>query len=222
MRRVAATAVLSGAIAAVLLLVRPHPVELSRRLAAPGAALRQSGPDVVLAEVSATLLWLVAAWLAIGLVATLLAATPGVVGRLFGAASRKLLPSALRRVIAGSAGLSVLLAPVPAAVAATAAPVRHFVATTLPAPVWPGAATPDSRSDPTPPPAPSVRVRPGDSLWLIAAHRLGRGADAADIAASWPRWYAANRAVIGDNPDLIRPGQLLTAPSTPRPDGPRQ
>jgi len=222
MRRAAATAVLGGAIAAVLLLVRPHPVELTHRLAAPGAALQQTGSDVVLAEVSATLLWLVAAWLALGLAAALLAATPGVVGRLFDAASRKLLPSALRRVVAGSAGLSVLLAPVPAAVATTATPVHQLVAAALPAPVWPGAAAPDSRPDPPPTPARSVRVRPGDSLWLITAHRLGPGAEAADIAADWPRWYATNRAVIGDDPDLIRPGQVLTAPSAPRPDGPRR
>ena len=57
-----------------------------------------------------------------------------------------------------------------------------------------------------------VRVRPGDSLWLIAAHRLGPDASDADVAADWPRWYAANRAVIGDDPSLIEPGQVLQAP----------
>lgn len=59
----------------------------------------------------------------------------------------------------------------------------------------------------------SVRVEPGDSLWLIAAKRLGAGASDADIAAVWPRWYLANAGVIGDDPALIRPGQVLQAPA---------
>jgi nucleoid-associated protein YgaU len=65
-------------------------------------------------------------------------------------------------------------------------------------------------------------VRPGDSLWLIAAHRLGPTATDADVAVTWPRWYAANRAVIGADPDLIRPGQLLSAPHAARSAGPRR
>jgi len=55
-------------------------------------------------------------------------------------------------------------------------------------------------------------VRPGDSLWLIAARRLSPGATDEQIAANWPRWYAANRAAIGDDPSLIRLGQVLHAP----------
>jgi nucleoid-associated protein YgaU len=223
MRRSAATTVLSGAVAAVLSLVRPHPVAVSHRLASPALALRQAGTDALLAEVSATLLWFVAAWLALGIVATLLASTPGLAGRLFGAASRRLLPAAVRRIVAGSAGLGVLLAPVPAAIATSAAPIGQPVAAALPAPVWPGAASPVHRPDPPPAPAKrSVRVRPGDSLWLIAAHRLGPNARPADVAAAWPRWYAANRDVIGADPDLIRPGQLLTPPDIRHPNGPHR
>jgi hypothetical protein len=59
----------------------------------------------------------------------------------------------------------------------------------------------------------AVQVRRGDSLWLIAARRLGAHPRPAEIAASWPRWYAANRAVIGTDPDLILPGQVLTEPA---------
>ena len=58
-----------------------------------------------------------------------------------------------------------------------------------------------------------VVVRRGDSLWSIAARQLGPGADAAQIAAAWPRWYAANRTVIGPDPDHIRPGQVLVPPT---------
>jgi nucleoid-associated protein YgaU len=60
-----------------------------------------------------------------------------------------------------------------------------------------------------------VRVQPGDSLWLIAAHRLGPAASDTQIAAEWPRWYAANRPVIGTDPSLIQPGDVLHAPARP-------
>jgi nucleoid-associated protein YgaU len=57
-----------------------------------------------------------------------------------------------------------------------------------------------------------VTVRAGDSLWSIAARRLGRSPSAARIQAEWPRWYAANRGSIGADPDLIRPGASLLVP----------
>ncbi len=55
-------------------------------------------------------------------------------------------------------------------------------------------------------------VRRGDTLWQIAARHLGADASVAEIAAEWPRWYAANHRVIGPDPDLLRPGQRLTPP----------
>jgi hypothetical protein len=72
-----------------------------------------------------------------------------------------------------------------------------------------------------------VVVRPGDTLWRIARDTLGDtlGADSRDRAAHEPspaalagavaRLHAANRDVIGDDPDLIRPGQHLTIPEEP-------
>ena len=61
----------------------------------------------------------------------------------------------------------------------------------------------------------SALVRPRDCLWLIAAQRLGPQATAAEVASEWPRWYVANRQLIGADPDLVRPGQVLVAPSDP-------
>lgn len=61
-------------------------------------------------------------------------------------------------------------------------------------------------------------VAPGESLWRIAAHRLGPDASDAAIAREWPRWYAANAATIGPDPHLIHPGQELLAP--PKEAGP--
>jgi nucleoid-associated protein YgaU len=59
----------------------------------------------------------------------------------------------------------------------------------------------------------SYVVRRGDTLWAVAARHLGPSATAADVAREWPRWYAANRAVIGTDPHLILPGTVLHAPA---------
>lgn len=63
----------------------------------------------------------------------------------------------------------------------------------------------------------TVVVLPGDTLWAIAAEHLGPRADAAAIARATRRWYAANRRVIGAEPDLIQPGQRLAPPQEDRP-----
>jgi nucleoid-associated protein YgaU len=57
-----------------------------------------------------------------------------------------------------------------------------------------------------------VVVRRGDSLWAIAARHLGADPSDAEIARAWPAWFEANREVIGDDPDLLRPGQVLRPP----------
>jgi hypothetical protein len=60
-----------------------------------------------------------------------------------------------------------------------------------------------------------VTVRPGDSLWSVSAARLGPYASDVDIALDWPRVYQANRDIIGGNPHLLRPGQVLRLPPGP-------
>jgi len=57
-------------------------------------------------------------------------------------------------------------------------------------------------------------VHPHDTLWTIAARQLGPGATDAQIAAEWPRWYRANRHLIGADPHLLLPGERLRAPLT--------
>ena len=71
--------------------------------------------------------------------------------------------------------------------------------------------------DPSPTASPGCRpshhaVLPGDSLWRIAATTLGTD-DPARVARYWPRIHRANRDVIGPDPDLIIPGQVLELPS---------
>lgn len=56
-----------------------------------------------------------------------------------------------------------------------------------------------------------VTVRAGDSLWSIVRARLPDAADV-EIADAVRRWHAANRDVIGSDPDLIHPGQRLVPP----------
>ncbi|GIG39665.1 LysM peptidoglycan-binding domain-containing protein [Cellulomonas phragmiteti] len=69
-------------------------------------------------------------------------------------------------------------------------------------------------SAPVSAPTGTVTVRPGDTLWGLAARALGPDASDAAIAAEWPRWYAANAATIGADPDVLQPGQVLTVPTT--------
>jgi len=65
----------------------------------------------------------------------------------------------------------------------------------------------------------TVVVAPGDTLWHIAQRALPGDAGATDIASAWPAWYANNAEVIGDDPDLLQPGQVLHAPTTTSTDG---
>src|SRR5580704_12978228 len=53
-------------------------------------------------------------------------------------------------------------------------------------------------------PAAQYVVQPGDTLSGIAA-RFG-------VRGGWPALYAANRQVIGSDPDVIRPGTVLKVP----------
>lgn len=65
-----------------------------------------------------------------------------------------------------------------------------------------------------PPPPGEVTVLAGDTLWEIASRHLGPAASDVDVALHWPRWYEVNKARIGENPDVLLPGQILKAPST--------
>ncbi|MGZ4485514.1 MAG: LysM peptidoglycan-binding domain-containing protein [Nocardioidaceae bacterium] len=65
----------------------------------------------------------------------------------------------------------------------------------------------------------SVRVRPGDSLWTIAARRLPDATDAA-VGAAWRAIARANADRIGPDPDLIYPGTLLRLPDSLREERP--
>jgi len=134
------------------------------------------------------------------------------------------------------AGTTLVVVPAPAA-AAEAMPAPVPGRSDLPSggsvlPDWPGpaGASPGSPA-PAPVAAPSFSALPdwpaapaggahvvvrGDCLWDIAAARLsdqlGRNATAAEIARATTAWWAANAVVIGPDPDVLLPGQVLRPP----------
>lgn len=164
-------------------------------------------------------------WLTAGLAAAAACASARVLGRRWAAGERFVAqhaPGIVRRglALAVGAGVGVVSAVVPAGAQSTQPPADlGWVATQVaaietsggPGPVV--TATAAAPGGATPPGAPErVTVQPGDSLWSVAADHLPAGATAAAIAAAWPGWYETNRVVVGDDPDRIRPGQVLTAP----------
>jgi hypothetical protein len=237
---------------------------LLRDLSAPHAWLARAGTDAAAATFARSLLWLVAAWVAMGLTASLCAVLPGGAGALGRWVAVRITPAAFRQVLAASVAVSVLSNPV---VARASGASDHLSPPSAASVGWPtdDAAPPAARRPPAAPqpgahprrtsrpsgaastktraPGPAtttvgprtaggVVVRPGESLWQIAAHRLvgqrratpltaaARAAHpvsadpvtAAQIAAEWPRWYATNRLRIGADPDLLHPGERLTPP----------
>lgn len=56
-------------------------------------------------------------------------------------------------------------------------------------------------------------VAPGDCLWDIAARALGADTHVVAIDRGWRAIYAANRDLIGADPNLIQPGLVLTLPT---------
>ena len=203
-------------------------------VAAPGSATFED----LLALSAAVAAWCVLGWLTVGLLLAVLAGMRGPASPLAPLAAM-VTPPALRRIAAVLLGVSLAGAPLALALPAHAAMTATRVATaqpTGPAHALTGAATLDHWTPDRPAPAAArpVRERPatllvgsprperattqevvvrrGDTLWDITARALGPGATAADIAAGWPRWHAANRSTIGADPDLIRPGQVLWPP----------
>jgi nucleoid-associated protein YgaU len=230
-RRSARVSALVAVDLGVLTALSPQWSRVGDEVSAPRHWAARIGVDGLLGDLGAAALWLLAAWLLLGVVAAWATLLPGAAGRTATRVERRMLPGAARRLLAGAAGLGVLLAPV-AASAGTVGTVGTSNGTVpanqtaisnrlgdTPAPRWPQtpAHRPDhpgpdrtARTDTTD--TDSVTVRPGDSLWLIAQRRLGGSATAGEIATAWPRWYAANRHVIGDDPGHITPGEVLQVP----------
>lgn len=199
-------------------------------------------PAGVLGSAALQAAWALALWLAAGTVLHLAASLPGVAGRWAGVLARAIAPRLLRRTLDVCLGVGLVAVPAGPALAATgspSAPPSRAVSSALPAvpapvlaplplvpdldrpgarvpaPVSPAApAAPSAPSRPSSPVTTPVVVHVGQSLWSIARDGLppaGRGNAA--VAAAWPRWWKANYAEIGANPNLIHPGEHLTPPA---------
>lgn len=190
-----------------------------RLLALAGGAAAETALADGVALVLLTLGAAVAAWYAV--TGLLVAVCVG--GRLVGRAwqggdrlVRRRGAPLLRRLVAVTAGaaLSGALAVSTTAAADVPDDLRWAPRPAATAAAEPAPA-PAATAEPSPQ-APSVHVVvAGESLWRIAEQHLAARGDPthpAAVATAWPAWYAANRDVVGPDPDLIHPGQVLTPP----------
>ena len=116
-------------------------------------------------------------------------------------------PASLRRAVLLACGGAVLVTGPAVADGRHELPTRSLYA---------GLPFPDRAADVAllrPEPAtPHVVVRPGDTLWSIAARHVAAGRGDLEISAACELLHHLNRAVIGTDPDLIHPGQRLRLP----------
>lgn len=136
---------------------------------------------------------------------------------------RLVTPRLLRHALLAGAAGALVVAPAHAEQAANPDTGINHSVSGLPLPDRPDTSPRSQRAaHPAPHSAPTetsatdhriVTVRPGDTLWNIAARSLPDGASAARIADATRAWYAANRDVIGDDPDVIIPAQRLAPPT---------
>lgn len=188
-----------------------------RRAWADRGALGSLSLDRVLSDIAGGVLLVCLVWAWLVLTATVAEAWRGVTP----ARRRTSHPSrGVRRVVLAACGVALVSGTAAPAVATAAIgvaghhdrpPRRHGAAllSGLPLPERAVAPRRDRRRAPA---REAVVVRPGDSLWAIARRELPVGASDATVTDRWHAIYAGNRAVIGPDPDLIRPGQRLLLP----------
>jgi hypothetical protein len=214
-RRLASTVLAMAAVGMLLRALGPDVATVREAVLSPQRLADTAGPDVLVLAWAGALAWLVWCWGLLGLLLTVTSTVPGLIGALARSLSRVVLPAAARRTaaVALGIGLGAGLAAPGLAGAAPAVPVP------VAAPDWPPA-TPAPAPAPTPDwPAETtgehVVVR-GDCLWDIAAGRLtsatGRTPTDREVTVAVQAWWTANAAVIGPDPDLLLPGQVLRPP----------
>jgi resuscitation-promoting factor RpfA len=170
-------------------------------------------PDALLVAAAAWAAWVIAGLASAALMLAALDRGRGVVATAARVALRAY-PTPVRRwataLVAAAVGTAVAA---PASAAASTGHHQHtVVAPALGWPATPAAAAARPRGDDRMARA-AVVVRPGECLWSVAARDLGRHAAPARVAAAWPLWWAANRALIGPDPDLLITGQRLLRPT---------
>ena len=232
-RRLLATTAAMAAAAACLRAVTPDLGAVRDAGLDLQRAVDTAGADAVLLAGVAALAWAVWLWGALGLTLAALSALPGVTGSLARALARCVLPAGARRAAALALGVGLVTGgPLLAGCATTAGALPEAVAvasadgpaSSASAPVadWPGTPAPEPVPDgPTVPDWPAAAagehvVLRGECLWDIAAgdlvRRTGGTPTDGEVAAAVDAWWQANAAVIGPDPDLLLPGQVLRPP----------
>jgi hypothetical protein len=220
--RLTLTGVAMTGIAWLLTALAPGPATAVGTLRRAQEVADAGGAEAVVLALVGLLAWAAWAWGAIGLLLTAASALPGLPGSTARVVALLLVPERLRTAAALALGLGIAMAgPAAAAPASPLGPPDRPAAVSDPSgpPDWPGqdppaeaGATPDRHV-----------VVPGDCLWRIAADRLEVSDDSptdAETAEAVADWWAINADVIGTDPDLIHPGQVLHAPpSDPDPAG---
>jgi nucleoid-associated protein YgaU len=225
-RRLVATAAVMGGIALALGALTPAFPAMADAVAGAQRTVDTEGADALVVSAAGLLAWAVWAWGALGLVLTAASAVPGAVGGAAEALLHVALPAGARRGAALLLGIGLgVTAPLAGVVLPALAPTASAATTVQDVPDWPASTQSASRVPDWPGPAPAapppgdrVVVR-GDCLWHIAAGsllaQLGRLPDDAEVATAVDAWWHANAAVIGPDPDLLLPGQVLRAPGPP-------
>jgi hypothetical protein len=158
--------------------------------------------DAALVRVCAGLSVVAACWLWLATVATVLGALRGRERYAAG------VPTPLRRIVLAACGVALAGGLVTGPAYAT--PGQPHEDRVAPAALLAGLPLPDrATAPPSQADEHTVVVAPADTLWAIAARRLGPGASDAEIDTCWRRLYDLNRAELGPDPDLIRPAQRL-------------
>ena len=207
------------------------------------AAARAPGADssALVAELALVLAWAVVARLAVTAVAVLLAHLPGAVGAAARRVAVVTSPAVLRSVVRVAAGATVAVVPLAATTAALAdagpsptstpaSSVRILPTGELPVldRIVPARDTDitditdctdcaDADAGRRHPRSTSRRARSSSAAATPCGaspnSHFPAGRTDADVARAWPRWFASNRAVIGPDPSLIHPGEVLSRPT---------
>src|SRR4051812_3496671 len=232
LRRWAGTTAVMAAAAWLLVRLGPAWSEVHSALADPQGLVDRSGPDGLLLVLVPGLAWLCWAWGSLGLLLTVASTVPGAAGRIAGWLLIRVLPGTARRAAALALGVGlsamapVVLPPTGSPLAVSSAAAADDVGDDL-GPVlvdWPAGPAPGVVPDwpglPNDQPQTAADqhvVLRGQCLWDIAADWLQRQTpdapvSAADVARATRDWWQANAAVIGPDPDLLLPGQVLRPP----------
>jgi nucleoid-associated protein YgaU len=225
-RRLVATVAAMAGIGVALATLTPALATMAGAVTTAQRTVDTQGPDALIASAAGLLAWSVWAWGVLGLTLTAASALPGVLGDAARLALRVALPTGARRSAAVLLGIGLgLTAPVAVAAVPVLAPTASAAVQDLPD--WPAPATAETPPPDWPAAAPTAGIpRPGervvvrgDCLWHIAADfllaELGRLPSDGEVAAEVDAWWHANSDVIGPDPDLLFPGQVLRAPGPP-------